>query len=90
MRRSPTAWRRCRAGLPQQIVRLVVFDVPRTVARELDHAADPRLEGEALHFHLDLRRPVRTARDGGRMRPGRRQTLPEVVRDWLGDRVLPG
>ena len=76
-------------GIAQQIVRLVVFDVPRTVARELDHGQIRAWKTAALHFHLDLRRPVRN-RTTGAGAPGRRQTLPEVVRDWLGDRVLPG
>ncbi len=76
-------------GIAQQIVRLVVFDVPRTVARELNHAQIRAWKAAALHFHLDLRRPVRN-RATGVGAPGRRQTLPEVVRDWLSDRVLPG
>ncbi len=76
-------------GLSGQIVRLVVFDVPRTVARELNHAQVRAWKASALHFHLDLRRPVRT-RTTGAGAPGRRQTLPEVVRDWLSDRILPG
>lgn len=76
-------------GIAQQIVRLVVFDVPRTVARELDHAQIRAWKASALHFHLDLRRPLRN-RTTGVGAPGRRQTLPEVVRDWLSDRVLPG
>jgi hypothetical protein len=76
-------------SIAQQIVRLVVFDVPRTVARELDHARIRAWKASALHFHLDLRRPVRN-RTTGSGAPGRRQTLPEVVRDWLGARMLPG
>jgi hypothetical protein len=76
-------------GISQQIVRLVVFDVPRTVARELNHTQLRAWKAAALHFHLDLRRPERT-RTTGVGAPGRRQTLPEVVRDWLGTRVLPG
>ena len=76
-------------GIAQQIVRLVVFDVARTVARELNHAQIRAWKAAALHFHLDLRRPVRN-RATGAGAPGRRQTLPEVVRDWLSDRVLPG
>ena len=31
--------------------------MPRHVARELDHAAIRGLKAEALHLHLDLRRP---------------------------------
>jgi exonuclease SbcD len=76
-------------GIAQQIVRLVVFDVPRTVARELSHAQIRAWKAAALHFHLDLRRPLST-RATGVGAPGRRQTLPEVVRDWLSERMLPG
>ncbi len=76
-------------GIAMQIVRLVVFDVPRTVARELDHAQIRAWKSSALHFHLDLRRPVRN-RATGAGAPGRRQTLPDVVRDWLSHRALPG
>lgn len=76
-------------GIAHQIVRLVVFDVPRTVARELNHGQIRAWKAAALHFHLDLRRPVRN-RTTGVGAPGRRQTLPEVVRDWLSGRVLPG
>jgi predicted phosphodiesterase len=75
-------------GIAQQIVRLVVHDVPRPVAREVNHAQIRVWKASALHFHLDLRRPVR-ARLTGSGAPGRRQTLPEVVHDWLEHRVLP-
>ena len=75
-------------GIAQQIVRLVVHDVPRPVAREVDHAQIRAWKALALHFHLDLRRPVRLRLTGSGA-PGRRQTLPEVVHDWLAHRVLP-
>ena len=75
-------------GIAQQIVRLVVHDVPRPVAREVDHARIRSWKASALHFHLDLRRPVRLRLTGSGA-PGRRQTLPEVVHDWLAHRVLP-
>jgi DNA repair protein SbcD/Mre11 len=75
-------------GIADQVVRLVVHDVPRHVARQLDHAALREWKAEALHFHLDLRRPepVRTIGVGA---PGRRQTLPEIVADYLARRPLP-
>ena len=44
-------------GIADRIVRLRVYDMPRHVARELDHAAIRDCKAEALHFHLDLRRP---------------------------------
>jgi DNA repair exonuclease SbcCD nuclease subunit len=75
-------------GIADQVVRLVVHDVPRHVARQLDHAAIREWKAEALHFHLDLRRPE-PARTIGVGAPGRRQTLPEIVADYLARRPLP-
>lgn len=76
-----------RGGIAQQIVRLVVHDVARPVAREVDHARIRAWKSSALHFHLDLRRPARVRSGSGA--PGRRQTLPEVVHEWLAHRLLP-
>ena len=75
-------------GIQDQIVRLVVRDVPRHIARALDHAAIRAYKTEALHFTLDLRRPE-VHRTVGVGAPGRRQTLPEIVRDYLEHRPLP-
>ena len=75
-------------GIADRIVRLRVYDIPRHVARELDHAAVRGFKSEALHFHLDLRRPEVT-RVVGVGAPGRRQTLPELVGSYLVGRPLP-
>lgn len=75
-------------GIRDQIIRLVVRNVPRHVARELDHVALRALRAEALHFHLDIRRPE-IARQVGVGAPGRRRTLPEIVREYLEHRPLP-
>lgn len=75
-------------GIADQIVRLRVFDIPRHVARELDHAVIRSFKTEALHFHLDLRRPQMQRRIGLGA-PGRRQTLPELVSSYLEGRPLP-
>ncbi len=75
-------------GLADQIVRLVVWNVPRHVGRELDHTAIRAWKSEALHFHLDLRRPE-AARETGVGAPGRRRTLPELTSDYLQRRPLP-
>ncbi|MBA3659142.1 MAG: metallophosphoesterase [Gemmatimonadales bacterium] len=75
-------------GIADKIVRLCVREVPRHVSRELDHAAIRRYKAEALHFHLDLRRPEIT-RETGVGTPGRRQTLPDLVRHFLAHRPLP-
>lgn len=75
-------------GLADAVVRLVVRDVPRHVARMLDHTALRAFRAEALHLQLDIRRPE-TQREVGVGAPGSRQTLPEVVRQYLEHRALP-
>jgi exonuclease SbcD len=75
-------------GIADQVVRLVVTGVPRHVARQLDHAQVRAWKAEALHFHLDLRRPEPT-RSTGVGSPGRRQTLPDIVQEYLTRRALP-
>jgi DNA repair protein SbcD/Mre11 len=75
-------------GIANKIVRLRVYDVPRHVGRELNHAAIRAYKTAALHFHLDLRRPD-VHRISGVGAPGRRQTLPELVRSYLEGRPLP-
>jgi DNA repair exonuclease SbcCD nuclease subunit len=74
-------------GIDERIVRLVVRDVPRHVARELDHKALREYKRRALHFHLDTRRPeiLRTSMSGA---PGRRPSLAETVREKLSTRLL--
>jgi len=75
-------------GIRDKVVRLRVWNIPRHVGRELDHAAVRALKSAALHFHLDLRRPD-VHRTVGMGAPGRRQTLPELVRAYLERRPLP-
>jgi predicted phosphodiesterase len=75
-------------GIADQIVRQVVRDVPRHVGREMSHAAIRAWKAEALHFQLDVRRPE-SHRTVGVGAPGRRQTLPEIVQEYLKDRSLP-
>lgn len=76
-------------GIDDKIVRQVVRDVPRHIARELDHKALRELKRRALHYHLDTRRPevIRAVASGG---PGRRPSLADTVRDHLQRRVMPG
>jgi len=74
-------------AIDDQIVRQLVFDVSRATARDLDHAAIRAYKARALHFQLDLRRPeVHRVEASGA--PGRRQTLPETVREFLEHRPL--
>lgn len=77
------------AKIDDQIVRLVVWDVERAVARDLDHAAIRGYKARALNFQLDLRRPQSasgTTSAGGA--GARRQPLSETVREFLGRRPL--
>jgi exonuclease SbcD len=74
-------------AIDEQIVRQLVFDVSRATARDLDHAAIRAYKARALHFQLDLRRPeVQRVEASGA--PGRRQTLPETVQEFLERRPL--
>jgi len=77
------------AKIDDQIVRLLVWDVERAVARDLDHAAIRGYKARALNFQLDLRRPEAQRAVGTSAGAGaRRQTLTETVRDFLGRRPL--
>src|SRR2546422_10751452 len=77
------------AKIDDQIVRLLVWDVERAVARDLDHAAIRGYKARALNFQLDLRRPeAQRAVGASTGAAARRQTLTETVRDFLGRRPL--
>lgn len=79
----------CAGGIEEAVVRLVVRDLPRHVARELDHKALRDYKRRALHFHLDTRRPE-IIRAHGSGAPGRRPSLADVVRDKLQSRLIEG
>jgi hypothetical protein len=65
----------------------VIYDVSRATARDLDHAAIRAYKARALNFHLDIRRPA-DQRVAGVGAPGRRQTLAQLVREFLEHRPL--
>jgi DNA repair protein SbcD/Mre11 len=69
------------------VVRLLVWDVARATAHDLDHPAIRGYKSRALHFQLDLRRP-QSHYQTGTGAPSRRQTLPETLRDFLSRRLL--
>jgi 3',5'-cyclic AMP phosphodiesterase CpdA len=77
----------CRGGIDDKIVRLIVRDLPRHIARDLDHKALREYKRRALHFHLDTRRPE-MVRLSGHGSPGKRPSLADVVREKLMSRVL--
>jgi DNA repair protein SbcD/Mre11 len=75
--------------IDDQIVRLVVWDVERATARDLDHAAIRAYKARALNLQLDLRRPQAQRAGAASGEPGvRRQTLAETLREFLGRRPL--
>ena len=67
--------------------RLIIRDLPRHIARDLDHKALRDFKRRALHFHLDTRRPE-VVRLSGQGAAGRRPSLADVVREKLMSRVL--
>ncbi len=78
----------CKGTINDKIVRQLIFDVPRHVARELDHKAVREYKRRALHYHLDPRRPE-TARASVPGAAGRRASLADTVRDKLWSRPIP-
>lgn len=76
-----------RGGIDDRVVRIVIRDLPRHIARELDHKQLRDFKRRALHFHLDTRRPE-IARHTGSSSPGRRPSLLDVVREKLQSRML--
>jgi len=78
----------CPGGIDDKVVRLVVRDLPRHVARQLEHRQLRDFRRRALHFHLDTRRPE-IIRSVGHGAPGRRPSLADFVRDKLRERMVP-
>ncbi|MEO6779265.1 MAG: exonuclease SbcCD subunit D [Gemmatimonadaceae bacterium] len=78
-----------RVVIDDNVVRLVITDVPRHVARQMDPKAVRDIKRRALFFNLDVRRPdvVHRSSSGA---PGRRPSLGEVLRDKLESRPLSG
>ena len=77
-----------KGGIDDKVVRLVVRDIPRSVARELDHRMVREFKRRALHFALDLRKPEPARRDVAGA-PTRRPAVMEVVRAQLRERQIP-
>jgi DNA repair protein SbcD/Mre11 len=76
-----------RVPIDEHVVRLVVTDVPRHIARQMDPKAVRDIKRRALHFNLDVRRPEIVRRSAGGA-PGRRPSLPEVLREKLESRPI--
>ena len=81
---------RCPGGIDDKVVRLIVRDVPRHLARELDHKAIREYQRRALHFLFDPRRPDASRTSAISGSPGKRPSLAELVRTTLQGRVIDG
>lgn len=75
-------------GLGDAVVRLVVRDIPRHVARDLDHKAIREYKRTALHFQLDTRKPEHARPRSASGAGGERPSLPMLLRDKLQTRAL--
>ena len=78
---------RITGGIDGKIVRLLARNVPRHIARELDHKALRDLQRRALHFHLDTRRPESVRREVSGS-PGRRPSLADTLGEALRARPV--
>jgi hypothetical protein len=80
-----------KGGIDDKIVRLLVRDAPRHIARELDHKAIRDYKRRALNFHLDVRRPDILRLHSSGAPGGRAMELKDIVAEKLRWRTLdPG
>ena len=70
-------------GIEDQIVRQMIYEVPRLVARDLKHEAIREYKARALHYHLDLRRPASRREVGVGGPGGKARTLADIVVEYL-------
>jgi DNA repair protein SbcD/Mre11 len=87
IRSTIDAWE---GGIDDKIVRLLVRDVQRHTARELDHKAIREYKRRALNFQLDVRRPELHRSQSASSAPGKRQQLDikEIVAEKLRGRPI--
>jgi len=79
---------RCAGGIDDQMVRLVIRDFPRHLARDLDHKQLREFKRRALHFQLDLHPPQSPRLSSASASPGRRPSLSDYVREKLSARPI--
>jgi exonuclease SbcD len=77
-----------KSGIDDKVVRIVIRDIPRHVARELNHRALRDYKQRALHFQL-VTRPPELSRRQAQGAPGRRASVADVVRENLQTREIP-
>lgn len=78
----------CEGAIDDKVVRLVVRDLPRHIARELDHKTLREYKRRALNFQLDVHRPEFPRLHGASGAPGRRPSLADFVREKLATRQV--
>jgi DNA repair exonuclease SbcCD nuclease subunit len=77
-----------KGSLAEKIVRLVVWDVPRKIQADLNHAALREIRSQALHFDLSLR-PPRPKGFNLSANAVPRRTLEQEWSDYVHDARLP-
>lgn len=77
-----------KGGLKDKIVRLVIYDLPRELMRDLDHKLIRDYKSQALHFQLDTRRPQPTGVVAGER--NRYQTLEQELENFVMHQWQPG
>ena len=77
----------CEGGIDEKVVRLILRNVPRHVARDLNHKVLREHRRRALHFHVDVR-PPQINREEASGAPGRATTLAAALRARLMARPL--
>jgi DNA repair exonuclease SbcCD nuclease subunit len=80
-----------KGGIEDQIVRQMVYEIPRLVGRDLKHDAIREYKTRALHYHLDQRRPESRREVGIGGTGGKGRSLADIVADYLDHRAAtPG
>jgi DNA repair exonuclease SbcCD nuclease subunit len=70
-------------GIKDKIVRLQLLDVTLAVQQELDYKKINRYKSQAVHFHLDIRRPPTTRTRNDPEARGERVTLEEELERFI-------
>jgi DNA repair protein SbcD/Mre11 len=78
-----------KGGLGDKVARLVVWDVPRKVQVDLDHAKLRELRAQALHFDLSLRLPRPKGYAPAAANKGVRRTLEQEWGEYVESYALP-
>jgi hypothetical protein len=79
-----------RGGLEDKVARLVVWDVPRKVQVDLDHAKLREIRAGALHFDLSFRLPRPKGMAASTATQTVRRTLEQEWAEYVEGYALPG